>query len=84
MQKNQDLLYSSRKQSIHRHWKVEPGQMHWVDWELTSEFDTNCDQHAVDMTEKSQARVMGLQSLEAAQLEVRVLWIDGRRQNDCM
>ncbi len=47
---------------------MELGQPHWVDWESTSEYDTECDKHAMKMTEKLQARVAELQSLEAAQL----------------
>ncbi len=73
MQKNQDPLYSSRKQSIYRHWKVESGQPHWVDWESTSEFDTNCDAAAVDMTGKLQACVKELHSLEAVQLPAELI-----------
>ncbi len=68
MQQGQNPLYSSCKQSIWCRWKVEPGDPHWVNWESTSEYDTECDEHAVTMTEKLQVRVMELQFLEAAQL----------------
>ncbi len=68
MQKNQNLLYSSHKQNIWKRWKVELGDPHWVNWESTSELDTDCDAQAVSMTQKLQEHVMELQTLEAAQL----------------
>ncbi len=47
---------------------MDLAQPHWVDWESTSEFNTDCDTVAVDLTEKLQTHITELQSLEAAQL----------------
>ncbi len=47
---------------------MDQAQPHWFDWESTSEYDTNCDTIAVDLTKKLQMLVAELQCLEAAQL----------------
>ncbi len=68
MQRGQDFLYSSRKQSIWKCFLQEPGNPHWVDWESTSEFDTDCDYQADLITRNLQTRVTALQALQNQQL----------------
>ncbi len=68
MQKGQNSLCSSRKQSIWKRWKVEESSPHWVDWESTSEYDTSCDDQVVSMMQKLQEHVTELQALQATQL----------------
>ncbi len=68
MQRGQNTLYSSQKQSIWKCWKVEPGNPHWVDWESTSKYDTNCDKQVAHMPEKLQEHVTELQALRDEQL----------------
>ncbi len=68
MQRGQDPLYSSWKQSIWKHFSQEPGHLHWVDWESMSEFDTDCDAQADLVTRSLQTRVEALQALQGQQL----------------
>ncbi len=56
MQRGQDPLYSSQKQSIWKRFSQGPAHVNWTDWESTSEFDTDCDALADSITNSCQGK----------------------------
>ncbi len=54
MQEGQDALYSRRKQSKVQRFQAGPSDAQWVDWESTSEFNTDIDAEVEKLTSRLQ------------------------------
>ncbi len=68
MQEGQDALYSLRMQSKVKRFKQELPDTKWLDWESTSEYDTDIDAEVENLTNKLQTRVDELRALQEQQL----------------